>query len=369
MRVAGRHHRSISLATDGWSVEVIDQTRLPFEFELRRLQTLEDAAQAISAMIVRGAPLIGVTAAYGVALAMRADPGDAALDRAVKVLGATRPTAVNLHWALARMAGALRPLAPQARVRCAYAEAQAIAGEDVRCCEAIGQHGLALLRELAARRPGRSLNVLTHCNAGWLACVDWGTALAPVYAAHDAGLAVHVYVDETRPRNQGAALTAFELGAHGVPYTLIADNAGGHLMQRGRIDVCLVGSDRTTARGDVANKVGTYLKALAARDNGVPFYAALPFSTIDWSMEDGLEIPIEDRSAREVTHVTGFDERGRRIEVGIAPADAAAENPAFDVTPAALLTGIITERGVARTERAGLAALYPEHGAARGAGE
>lgn len=361
MRIAGRHHRTIALAADGWSVEVIDQTLLPFTFELRQLQTLEDAAQAIRGMTVRGAPLIGVTAAYGVALAMHADPGNASLRRAVDTLGATRPTAVNLQWALARMSEALQPLAPRERIRQAYAEAEAIAEEDVRCCETIGRHGLALLRALAARTPERRVNVLTHCNAGWLACVDWGTALAPIYAAHEDGLPVHVYVDETRPRNQGAALTAFELGAHGIPYTLVADNAGGHLMQHGQIDICLVGSDRATARGDVANKIGTYLKALAARDNDVPFYVALPFSSIDWSMDDGLaQIPIEDRSAREVTHLAGLDEHGCKIEVCIAPADAPAANPAFDVTPARLITGIITERGVAPANRAGLAALYPE---------
>lgn len=361
MRVAGRHWRTIALAADGWSVEVIDQTRLPFAFEQLRLRSMEEAAQAIRTMVVRGAPLIGVTAAYGVALAMHADAADDSLAHALRMLGATRPTAINLQWALARMATVLRPLAPDARAARAYSEANAIAEEDVRCCAAIGRHGLGVLRALGARAPGRALNVLTHCNAGWLACVDWGTALAPVYAAHDAGLPVHVFVDETRPRNQGAALTAFELDAHGVPYTLISDNAGGHLMQRGRIDVCLVGSDRATARGDVANKIGTYLKALAARDNGVPFHVALPFSSIDWNLEDGLgEIPIEERAAREVTHVAGLDEAGRRIEVRIAPADTVAENPAFDVTPARLITGIITERGVACATHAGLAALYPE---------
>lgn len=368
MRIAGRHYRTIWLAEDGGSVQVIDQTRLPFALELMRLESLEDTAQAIRAMVVRGAPLIGVAAAYGVALAMRTDPTDASLEGALQTLGATRPTAVNLQWALARMAAMLRPLHASARVARACSEAAAIAEEDVRCCEAIGRHGLELLRALAARAPGRSLNVLTHCNAGWLACVDWGTALAPVYAAHEAGLPVHVYVDETRPRNQGAALTAFELSAHGVPCTVIADNAGGHLMQRGRIDVCLVGSDRATADGDVANKIGTYLKALAAHDNGVPFYAALPFSTIDWALDDGdggAQIPIEERAAHEVTHVAGLDEAGRRIEVRVAPTGVAAENPAFDVTPARLVTGIITERGVARASRAGLAALYPERRVAR----
>ncbi|AMN47172.1 methylthioribose-1-phosphate isomerase [Steroidobacter denitrificans] len=369
MRIAGRHYRTIALAADGCSVEIIDQTLLPFTFKLRRLQSLEDAAQAICEMTVRGAPLIGVTAAYGVALAMRTDPGNASLRRAMTTLGATRPTAVNLHWALARMSETLQPLAPGARAAQAYAEAWAIAEEDVRCCEMIGRHGLKLLQALAARSPGRRLNVLTHCNAGWLACVDWGTALAPIYAAHEDGLPVHVYVDETRPRNQGAALTAFELGAHGIPYTLIVDNAGGHLMQQGQIDVCLVGSDRATAGGDIANKIGTYLKALAARDNDVPFYVALPFSSIDWSINDGLaQIPIENRPAREVTHLAGLDERGRRIEVRIAPTDATAANPAFDVTPARLITGIITERGVAAADYAGLAALYPERSEARRAG-
>ncbi|MBK7251006.1 MAG: S-methyl-5-thioribose-1-phosphate isomerase [Gammaproteobacteria bacterium] len=369
MRIAGRHWRSIALAADGWSLEVIDQTRLPFAFELQRLRCVEDAVRALCTMIVRGAPLIGVTAAYGVALAVRSDATDASLGRALQMLGATRPTAVNLAWALARMAAVLRPLAPGQRADRAYTEAAAIAEEDVRCGQAIGQHGLALLRRLAAAHPERPLNVLTHCNAGWLACVDWGTALAPLYAAHEAGLPVHVYVDETRPRNQGAALTAFELGAHGVPYTLLADNAGGHLMQRGRIDVCLVGCDRMTARGDVANKIGTYLKALAAHDNDVPFHVALPFSSIDWTLDDGFaEIPIEERAPDEVTHVAGRDETGRIVSVALAPHGAAAANPAFDVTPARLITGIITERGLADASRTGLTALYRSTRAPRAAG-
>jgi methylthioribose-1-phosphate isomerase len=312
-------------------------------------------------MIVRGAPLIGVTAAYGLALAMRDDPGDANLSRAMALLAATRPTAVNLRWALARMHALLAPEAPADRAARAYREAAAIADEDVAACAAIGRHGRAVLEQLAAQRPGQPLRVLTHCNAGWLACVDWGTALAPVYAAHAAGMALHVYVDETRPRNQGAALTAFELGAHGVPHTVIVDNAGGHLMQHGVIDVCIVGSDRTTATGDVCNKIGTYLKALAAHDNGVPFYAALPSSTIDWSIDDGVrDIPIEERPAREVTHLRGRDAQGRIHELEVVAPGSPAANPAFDVTPARLVTGIITERGVAPASRAGLESLYPE---------
>jgi methylthioribose-1-phosphate isomerase len=310
-------------------------------------------------MVVRGAPLIGVTAAYGVALALRRDPGDAALDEAIMLLGATRPTAINLRWALERMDRVLRPLPPPQRVARAYAEAAAIAEEDAACCAAIGRHGRVLIEELALAH-ARPVQVLTHCNAGWLACVDWGTALAPVYAAHEAGVPVHVWVDETRPRNQGAALTAFELGAHGVPYTLVADNAGGHLMQRRQVDLCLVGSDRTTAAGDVANKIGTYLKALAARDNGIPFYVALPSSTIDWSTEDGVHaIPIEERSPRELTHIVGRDRDGVLAEVEIAAPGSHAVNPAFDVTPARLVTGLVTERGITTATREGLRALFP----------
>jgi methylthioribose-1-phosphate isomerase len=361
MRVHGQDYRTIFVADDGATVAVIDQTRLPFAFELRHLGSAAEAADAIRDMVVRGAPLIGVTAAYGVALGMRDDPSDAGLARAVALLGATRPTAVNLRWALARMQSLLVAEPPAKRVSVAYAEAARIADEDVADCAAIGRHGCELLARLSAARNGRPVRVLTHCNAGWLACVDWGTALAPVYAAHAAGIAVHVYVDETRPRNQGSALTAFELGAHGIPHTVIADNAGGHLMQHGQVDVCIVGSDRTTARGDVANKIGTYLKALAARDNGVPFYAALPSSTIDWTIEDGVrEVPIEERGSREVTHVRGRAEDGRLLEVEVVSPGSLVANPAFDVTPARLVTGIITERGIAPASREGLGALYPE---------
>jgi methylthioribose-1-phosphate isomerase len=361
MRVHGQAYRTIFVADDGFTVAVIDQTRLPFAFELQHLQTVEQAAAAISDMVVRGAPLIGVTAAYGVALAMRAEPSDAGLAHAVKLLGATRPTAVNLRWALARMGDVLAACAPERRMSLAYEEAGRIADEDVAACAAIGRHGRGILEEIHARRGGDTVRVLTHCNAGWLACVDWGTALSPVYAAHEAGIPLHVYVDETRPRNQGGALTAFELGAHGVPHTVIADNSGGHLMQHGEVDVCIVGSDRTTAAGDVANKIGTYLKALAARDNGVPFYAALPSSTIDWTLDDGVrDIPIEERAGREVTHVRGRTDEGHVLEVQVVAPGSAVANPAFDVTPARLVTGIITERGVAPASRAGLLTLYPE---------
>ena len=364
MNIDGRHYRTIWLAEDGWSVMVIDQTRLPHAFALQRWTTLQDAADGIAHMVVRGAPLIGAAAAYGLCLALRADASDAALERAAETLAATRPTAVNLRWALARMADVLRRRPPSERVAMAYAAAGQIADEDVEQCRRIGLHGATLIRD-AHRRTGRRVNVLTHCNAGWLATVDWGTALAPVFTAHDQGVPLHVWVDETRPRNQGAALTAFELNAHGIPHTVIADNAGGHLMQHGEVDLCIVGSDRTTADGDVANKIGTYLKALAAKDNGVPFYAALPLTTIDWTLRDGVkEIPIEERPAREVTHVTGRTEAGEIATVELTPSGSPAANPAFDVTPARLVTAIITERGVAPASRKGLLSLYPERAAA-----
>jgi methylthioribose-1-phosphate isomerase len=361
MRIDGQACRTIWPEADG-NVTVIDQTLLPFDFQLRVLRDLDDAAAAIRDMVVRGAPLIGVTAAYGLALAMRSRADDASLATAVATLVATRPTAVNLRWAAERMRAVLSTVPPAERTARAYAEAGAIAEEDVAACAAIGRHGLEVLRVIAAQAAaGRPLNVLTHCNAGWLACVDWGTALAPVYAAHEAGLAVHVYVDETRPRSQGAFLTAFELGAHGIPHTVIADNAGGHLLQHGEIDVCIVGSDRTTATGDVANKIGTYLKALAAHDNGVPFYVAAPSPSIDWTIRDGLrEIPIEERSAREVTHLAGRLADGSVGTICVTPEGSPAANPAFDVTPARLVTGLITERGVCAASAAGLRSLFPE---------
>lgn len=358
MKVDGKNMRTIWLADDGWSIQIIDQRELPHQLELQNLRTTEQAARAISEMWVRGAPLIGVTAAYGICFAVRTDPSNGALDAAHEALLATRPTAINLRWALDEMLAILRPLPEQERVAAAYQRAAAIADDDAACCSKIGDHGLALIRDLAKQKAG-PLGILTHCNAGWLATVDWGTALAPIYKAHDAGLELMVYVDETRPRNQGASLTSWELTQHGVPHRVIVDNAGGHLMQHGMVDLCIVGSDRTTASGDVCNKIGTYLKALAAHDNGVPFYVALPHSTIDWKLNDGLaEIPIEQRSEREVTHIRGLTDNGNWAEIALTPAGSQALNYGFDVTPARLVTGLITERGIAQASAEGLAGLY-----------
>jgi methylthioribose-1-phosphate isomerase len=361
MKIDGKHYRTIWLNQDGKSVDIIDQTKLPHRFESVTLRTLEDAARAISTMQVRGAPLIGATAAYGVALGLRVAATDEALDQACETLAATRPTAINLRWALNEMQKAVRNQPRDRRVAAAYARAAEICDEDVETNSRIGEHGLGIIRAHADKKGGAVVNILTHCNAGWLACVDWGTALAPIYRAHDDGIKLHVWVDETRPRNQGASLTAFELGAHGVPHTLIADNTGGHLMQRGQVDLCIVGTDRTTATGDVANKIGTYLKALAARDNYVPFYVALPYSTIDWSLTDGSTIPIEERNAKEVTHMSGRLPDGSIATVEIAPDGTKVANYGFDVTPMRLITGYITERGVAPATPNALATLYPEH--------
>jgi len=359
MQINGRPYRTIWPADDGESVEIIDQTLLPHRFETARLRTLEDAATAIVTMQVRGAPLIGATAAYGLWLALRNDATDTALEHAASVLMQTRPTAVNLRWALDDMLGHLRPLDPADRAARAFERAGEICDADVDICHSIGMHGLPLIEAAAAAKSG-PVNILTHCNAGWIATVDWGTALAPIYMAHNKGIDVHVWVDETRPRNQGAALTAFELGAHGVPHTIVVDNAGGHLMQRGQVDLCITGTDRTTASGDVANKIGTYLKALAAHDNGVPFYVALPGPTIDWTLKDGMTIPIEERGAEEVTRLAGRTQDGGLVQVDIAAPGSPAANPAFDVTPARLVTGLITERGLCDASAEGLAALYPE---------
>jgi methylthioribose-1-phosphate isomerase len=368
MKIGGKSYRTIWPNADGKSVEIIDQTKLPHAFETVTLRTLDDAARAIATMQVRGAPLIGATAAYGVALALRDDASDDALDRVCDTLAATRPTAVNLRWALDEMQKAVRNQPRDKRVAAAFARAAEICDQDVETNRKIGEHGVGIIRAHAEKKGGgATVNILTHCNAGWLACVDWGTALAPVYRAHDEGIGVHVWVDETRPRNQGASLTAFELGAHGVPHTLIADNAGGHLMQKRMVDLCIVGTDRTTASGDVANKIGTYLKALAARDNGVPFFVALPFSTIDWSLSDGSAIPIEERDAEEVTRMTGRLPDGSVASVEIAPQGTEAANYGFDVTPARLVTGFITERGVAPATRDALTALYPERRKGEGA--
>jgi methylthioribose-1-phosphate isomerase len=366
MKVEGKHIRSIWLEPDGWSVGAIDQRRLPHDFVLARLTDCDTAADAISSMLVRGAPLIGATAAYGMALAMRADSSDAALERAYARLIATRPTAINLKWALDEMRSLLRPLPPSERTAAAYARAGYIAEEDIAINQGIGQHGLALIEAIAAtKKPGERINVLTHCNAGWLATVDWGTATAPIYLAHDKGHPIHVWVDETRPRNQGASLTAWELGHHGVPHTVIPDNTGGHLMQHGMVDLVITGTDRVTANGDVCNKIGTYLKALAAHDNGVPFYVALPSPTIDFTVDDGIrEIPIEQRGPEEVSHMTGRTAGGKIETVRIVPEGSPVANYAFDVTPARLVRGLITERGVLRADRAALAAAFPERIAA-----
>ena len=366
MKVGDRHLRSIWLESDGWSVGAIDQRRLPHDFVVVRLATCDAAADAIRSMLVRGAPLIGATAAYGMALAMRADASDAALDQAYRALIATRPTAINLKWALESMRSMLRPLPPSERTAAAYSRATEIAEEDIAINKGIGRHGLALIEAIAAtKKKGERVNVLTHCNAGWLATVDWGTATAPIYLAHDGGHSIHVWVDETRPRNQGASLTAWELGHHGVPHTVIPDNTGGHLMQHGLVDLVIVGTDRVTANGDACNKIGTYLKALAARDNGVPFFVALPSPTIDFSLDDGIrEIPIEQRGPEEVTQVTGRTADGRIETVRIVPDGSPVANYAFDVTPARLVTGLITERGVLRADRAALAAAFPERIAA-----
>ncbi|MEZ5853902.1 MAG: S-methyl-5-thioribose-1-phosphate isomerase [Hyphomicrobiaceae bacterium] len=361
MKINGRALRTIWRAEDGWRVEIIDQTLLPHRFETATLATVEEAAVAIKTMQVRGAPLIGATAAYGMALAMRADPSDESLKRNIQLLNAQRPTAVNLSWALEEMRRTLAPLPPEARTEAAYARAAEICDADVDTCRRIGENGLAVIQEIAARkRPGEAVNILTHCNAGWLACVDWGTATSPIYQAHDRGIGVHVWVDETRPRNQGASLTAFELGAHGVSHTIIADNAGGHLMQQDKVDICIVGTDRVTRSGDVANKIGTYLKALAAYDNGVPFYVALPHTTIDWQLDDGRDIEIEERPADEVLKMAGRLADGAVATMEIAAPGSPAANPAFDITPARLVTGFITERGVCRASEEGLRGLYPE---------
>ncbi|MBV9735133.1 MAG: S-methyl-5-thioribose-1-phosphate isomerase [Acidisphaera sp.] len=360
MKIDGTPYRSVWVDQDGWAVRIIDQTKLPWSLDMLRLTTLEEAAHAIRAMQVRGAPLIGAVAAYGLCLAARRDTATEALEGAAATLAQTRPTAVNLRWALERMLTRLRNTVRGERVRVAYDEAGRIAEEDVEQSRAIGRHGAALIEE-AAQRTGRRVNVLTHCNAGWLATVDWGTALAPVYTAFERGIDLHVWVDETRPRNQGAALTAWELGRHGVAHTVVSDNAGGHLMQRGQVDLAIVGADRVTRGGDVANKIGTYLKALAAHDNAVPFWVALPSSTLDWSITDGIaDIPIEERAASEVTTVTGRAMDGSVATVRVTPKDSPAANPAFDVTPARLVSGLITERGRCAASAEGLHSLFPE---------
>lgn len=362
MKVGDRHYRTIWLNANGRSVDVIDQRWLPHEFRVVTIERMDDLATAIREMWVRGAPLIGVAAAYGLALQTEADPSDAALLAAKETLLGTRPTAVNLRWALDDMLRTLLPMALSERRAAAWRRAAELADDDVEINRGIGRHGLELIEQIVARkRPGERVNILTHCNAGWLATVDYGTATSPIYLAGERGIPLHVYVDETRPRNQGAQLTAWELVSHGVPHTLIVDNAGGHLMQHGMVDMVIVGTDRTTANGDVCNKIGTYLKALAARDNNVPFYVALPSPTIDWTVEDGVKnIPIEQRSADEVSYVQGRTASGAVAQVRISPDGTDAANYGFDVTPARLVTGLITERGVCSASRDGLRKLFPE---------
>ena len=360
MKVNGTPYRSLWWDDQAQALKIIDQRWLPHDFRIQQLDSLADYCTAIRDMHVRGAPLIGATAAYGMAFALRRHPSGTSMDEAYDRLHATRPTAINLRWALDRVKAAITPLEPRDRAAAALALAHEIADEDVEINRCIGLHGLALIRAIAETKPaGEPVRLLTHCNAGWLATVDWGTATSPMYHAHDAGLPLHVWVDETRPRNQGA-LTAWELGSHGISHSYITDNAGGHLMQQGLVDMVITGTDRTTRRGDVCNKIGTYLKALAARDNDVPFYVALPSPTIDWTVSDGLaEIPIEDRPEREITHVQGRDSRGIAT-VQVTPDGTPGGNPAFDVTPARLVTGLITERGVCEASEAGLAGLFPE---------
>jgi methylthioribose-1-phosphate isomerase len=366
VKVGGKSMRTIWLEPDGWSIGVIDQTALPHRLVTSRLTTLAEAAHAIRAMVIRGAPLIGATAGYGMALAVREDASDEGLERAYATLLATRPTAINLRWALDEIMAVIRNRPRAERTAVAYRRAAEICEEDVAINAGIGQSGLPLIEAIAAKkRPGERVNVLTHCNAGWLATVDVGTATAPIYTAHDKGIPVHVFADETRPRNQGASLTAWELGQHGVPHTLIADNTGGHLMQHGMVDIVIVGTDRVTANGDVCNKIGTYLKALAAHDNNVPFYVALPSPTIDFTVADGIaEIPIEERSPEEVATMTGRTADGRIETVRIAPPGTPVANYGFDVTPARLVTGLITERGVLVASREALAKAFPERAGA-----
>lgn len=346
MRINGTPHRTIWLNEDGWSVDIIDQTKLPHELKIANLRTVEDAARAIKDMLVRGAPLIGATAAYGLCLGLRQDQSDAAMAWLSDFLNKQRPTAVNLRWALNEMQSQLKPITGPDRLPAAYQKAAAIVEDDIEVNRRIGRHGLEIIKKIAARKKGEPVNILTHCNAGWLATTEWGTATSPIYQAKQAGIPVHVFVDETRPRNQGAALTAFELLHEQVPHTLIVDNAGGHLMQHGKVDLCITGTDRTAANGDVANKIGTYLKALAAHDNNIPFYVALPTSTIDWTLSSGFDIPIEERSPEEVLRIDGAAPDGGVINVALTAPGIKAANPAFDVTSARYVTGLITEYGV-----------------------
>ena len=361
MKIGDTHYRTIWCDDPQKGVDIIDQTRLPFKFDTVTLNSSQDAFDAIRNMLVRGAPLVGATAAYGVALAMRDNPGDSNLSSTLAHMETARPTAINLHWALQRMNDVLNTASEQERASLAFKEAAALCDEDVALCESMGNHGLTLIQKIAKNKKGDTVNILTHCNAGWLATVDWGTALAPMYKAHEAGIKIHIWVDETRPRNQGAFLSAYELGAAGVPHTVIVDNAGGHLMQHGLVDLCLVGTDRTTRSGDVCNKIGTYLKALAAKDNNVPFYVCAPSPSIDFSIDDGLkDIPIEQRDPKEVSHIPGRDSSNQVVEIDILPTGSTARNDAFDVTPAKYITGLITEKGIVAAEREAISSMFSD---------
>jgi len=361
MKIANQHYRTIWCDSPSAGVQIIDQTRLPFEFRIVTLNTLQNAHDAIRNMLVRGAPLVGATAAYGIALAMLENPEDQHLDKAIEILSGARPTAINLLWALNRLNQKLKPLQPNERAATAFQEAAVICDEDVDLCEAIGDHGLPLIQAASNAKSDATVNILTHCNAGWLATVDWGTALSPIYKAQQAGIDIHVWVGETRPRNQGGYLTAYELGQMGIPHTVIVDNAGGHLMQHGLVDLCLIGTDRTTRSGDVCNKIGTYLKALAAYDNDVPFYICAPSPSIDFSIDDGLkDIPIEQRNGKEVSHLLGVSDDKQLLEVDILPAGTPVRNDAFDVTPARYITSLVTEKGIVDANREAISAMFPE---------
>jgi len=367
MKINGQPYRAIwPKPDDPKTVQIIDQRHLPHQFVIEDLRTVEQAAAAIRDMHVRGAPLIGATAAWGMVIAALSAPQgspvefESYIQAAAESLHATRPTAINLAWALEKMVTAIESAEGfEGKINAAREEAVKITDDEAEACRMIGVHGVSLIEEIAKKNGGKPVNVLTHCNAGWLACVDYGTATAPIYAAHDAGIPVHVWVDETRPRNQGARLTAWELGQHGVPHTVIVDNVGGHLMQHGMVDLVIVGTDRTTYTGDVANKIGTYLKALAAKDNGVPFYVALPSSTIDWTIRDGFKIPIEQRGGEEVKYIQGAHD-GEVKQVLLTPETSPALNYAFDVTPASLVDALITERGICPASEEGILKLFPE---------
>jgi len=357
MKIEGKEYRTIWFDEKNQIVKIIDQTKLPHQFIIKDLKTVKDAINAIKVMEVRGAPLIGGIAAYGIVLSIIENNDQSFLKKSAEDLIQSRPTAINLKWAVDRMMKKLSEVNNNELIKVALEEAKAICEEDIKFCENIGLNGLKIIEEIYKKKKDK-VNILTHCNAGWLATINWGTATSPIYHAHKKGIPVHVWVDETRPRNQGANLTSYELNEEKIPNTIIADNTGGILMQRGEVDMCIVGTDRTLSTGDVANKIGTYLKALAAKDNNVPFYVALPSSTIDWNIENFKDIPIEERNSEELSHVEGLDENNNIKKVLIYPKKSKAMNLAFDVTPAKYVTGLITEKGVCEASREGLKKLF-----------